>query len=76
MKNLIEYQGYQAHLGVDVEENIIYGQVINIERDVISFHADTIENAKAEFIGTIDEYLAECAADNVLPDAPKVMTAA
>ena len=76
MKNLIEYQGYQAELGVDVEGNIIYGRVINIERDVISFHADTIEAAKAEFIETIDEYLTECADEGMTPDKPKVMTLA
>ena len=76
MKNLFEYQGYQAELCVDAEENIIYGRVTNIERDVISFHADTVENAKAEFIEMIDEYLVECAADGVVPDAPKVMTPA
>ncbi len=74
MKNLIEHKGYQAELYVDVEENIIYGRVINIERDVISFHAETVENTKAEFVETINEYLAECVAEGVAPDVPKVMT--
>ena len=68
MKNLIEYRGYRAKFGVDIKENIIYGQVINIDRDVISFHADTIEAAKAEFIETVNEYLAECVTDDVFPD--------
>lgn len=76
MNNLVEHQGYQAELCVDVEENIIYGRVINIERDVISFHADTVENAKTEFVEMIDEYLAECTEEGITPDTPKVMTAA
>lgn len=75
MKNLIEYKRYQAELFVDASESIIYGRVINIERDIISFHADTIEQAKAEFVEMIDEYLEECAEDNVLPDQPKIMAA-
>jgi predicted HicB family RNase H-like nuclease len=76
MKNLIEYKGYQAELCVDVEDNLIYGRVVNLDRDVISFHAETIENAKTEFTEMIDEYLADCAAEGVLPDVPKVMTVA
>lgn len=73
MKNLIEHKGYQAELFVDAEEDIIYGRVVNIERDIISFHAETIEQVKAEFVETIDEYLEECAEDDVSPDVPKVM---
>lgn len=72
MNNVVEYQGYRAELSVDVEEGIIYGRVVNIERDVISFHAETVEAAKAEFVQTIDEYLLECADDGVRPDVPKV----
>ena len=76
MKNLIEYKGYAAKLSVDVDENIIFGRVLNIERDVISFHAETVEAAKNEFIETIDEYLEECEADGVTPDVPRSMTVA
>ena len=72
MNNVLEHKGYKAELCVDVEESIIFGRVMNLERDIISFHADTVEAAKAEFIQTIDEYLSECADDGVRPDMPKV----
>lgn len=73
MKNLIEHKGYQAELFVDAEENIICGRVINIERDVISFHAETVEATKVEFVEMIDEYLTECAEEGIAPDRPKTV---
>ncbi len=71
--SVASYKGYQAQLAVDVEDNVIYGRVIGLERDQISFHAGSVNEAKREFENTIDEYLRECAADGVEAETPKVL---
>ncbi len=45
MKHLMEHKGYQAELCVDAEETIMYGRVINIERDVLSFFMGVLARA-------------------------------
>ena len=69
--DVASYKGYQAQLIVDIEDNIIYGRVLGLERDQISFHAESVAEAKAEFESTINEYLKECAADGVEAETPK-----
>ncbi|MGB3300395.1 MAG: hypothetical protein WBA76_19200 [Phormidesmis sp.] len=71
--SVVSHKGYQAQLVVDVEDNVIYGRVIGLERDQISFHAESVNGAKAEFEATIDEYLRDCAADGVEAETPKVL---
>lgn len=55
----IEYKGYYAVIEVDVEENILFGRVIDIE-DVITFKARTVEQAKIEFVNSVEDYLEFC----------------
>lgn len=75
-RSLVRYKGYEAQLVVDVEDNVIYGRVLGLERDRISFHAKSVDEVKTEFEDTIEEYLCECAADGVEPEIPGVLAQA
>lgn len=75
-KDILEYNGYQAKIDVDMTACVVYGRVINLERDSISFESTTLEGIEAEFVDTIDEYLKECAEDDIAADVPKIAVAA
>ncbi len=67
--NMIEYKDYLAELILDTEDNIIIGRVINTA-EIISFHGQTIEEAKSAFYDVIDTYLVACEEENIEPARP------
>lgn len=69
MRNTIEYKNYIAELLLDTQDNIIVGQVINTA-DNITFHGETIEEAKVAFHDVLDTYLAACKEENIEPTVP------
>lgn len=69
MNNVIEYKGYLAELILDTQDNIIVGRVINTA-DIISFHGNTIEEAKAVFRDVLDTYLITCEEEHIEPSTP------
>ena len=75
-KDILEYNGYQAKINVDMTACVVYGRVMNLDRDSISFESTTLEDVKAEFVDTIDEYLKECAEGDIAADVPKLAVAA
>ena len=76
MPNTFEYKDYIGRLTVDADDNLIHGLVINVERDTITFRGETPAETKQDFQETIDEYLADCLADGIEADVPKVLTTA
>ena len=76
MTNTFEYKGYIGRLTIDADDNLIYGLVINVDRDTITFRGKTPAETKQDFQETIDEYLADCATDGITPDVPKVLAQA
>lgn len=67
--NIIEYKDYLAKLTLDTDDNIIVGHVFNTA-DIISFHGQTIEEAKSAFYDVIDSYLYSCKEENIEPSLP------
>jgi predicted HicB family RNase H-like nuclease len=51
------YKGFSANIEYDQDDNIFVGVLVGIG-DIVCFHSDTIEGAKAVFIETVDDYLA------------------
>ena len=76
MSNTFEYKGYIGRLTVDAEDNLIYGLVINTERDTITFRGETPSETKRDFEETIDEYLSDCISDGIEVDPPKILATA
>ncbi|NEO29313.1 MAG: type II toxin-antitoxin system HicB family antitoxin [Symploca sp. SIO3C6] len=66
---LISYKGYTGNMDVDIEENIIYGEVIDI-KDIITFEGKTPQEAKKDFERRVDRYLEFCRDIGQEPDKP------
>lgn len=60
--NTLEYKGYTGKAEVDFEAKIIHGVVTNT-RDIITFQADTIDEAIQAFKDSVDEYIAMVSMD-------------
>jgi len=69
LNTTIEYKGYLAELSLDTDDEIIVGRVINTA-DTISFHGNTIEEAKLAFHDVLDSYLLACQEENIEPSLP------
>ena len=63
------YKGYSANIEVDLEASILFDRVLDIN-DVVTFKAQTIEEARREFQKLIDDYLEFCKELGQEPDAP------
>lgn len=63
------YKSYTAHVEVDLEAEILFGRVLDIN-DVVTFKAKTIEQARQEFQNSIDDYLEFCKELGQEPDKP------
>lgn len=52
-KYMMNYKGYTASLEIDVEAEIIFGRVLDIN-DVVTFKGKTVEEARQEFCKSVD----------------------
>ena len=66
---MMTYKGYSANIEVDLEAEILFGRVLDIN-DVVTFKAQTLEEARQEFQNSIDDYLEFCQELGQEPDAP------
>lgn len=66
---MMTYKGYTASIEVDVEAEILFGRVLDI-KDVVTFKAKTIDEARQEFYNSVDDYLAFCEELGEEPDKP------
>ena len=66
---MIEYKGYVGVFEFDEELGQFHGYVVNTQ-DVISFYGSSVEELKAEFKTSVEEYLAFCAEKGRDPEKP------
>ncbi len=66
---MMTYKGYTAEIEVDIEAGILFGRVIDI-KDVVTFKGKTVEEVRAEFHNSVDDYLAFCEELGEEPDKP------
>jgi predicted HicB family RNase H-like nuclease len=67
--NTMNYKGYTARIDFDERDDIFVGRVLGV-RDIISFHASSVSELKAELAIAIDDYLEDCETRGMSPDKP------
>ena len=68
---MMEYQGYLATVEYDDSVGRLHGRVVNTgSYPIATFEATDVQELRAEFERSIDEYLASCREDGVEPAAP------
>ncbi len=69
MKNAMTYKGYAARIEYDAQDRIFFGRLAGI-RDIITFHAQTVDGLEAAFKEAVDDYLETCANLGETPNKP------
>lgn len=64
------YKNYEAQITYSEDDEIFFGQVVNIERDMIVFDGCSVEELKQAFHAVIDEYLQDCKDAGKKPETP------
>jgi predicted HicB family RNase H-like nuclease len=69
MKKMKSHKGFTATVDFDAEEMLLHGRIDNI-RDVVTFHADSVEQLESRFREAVDDYLNLCSERGEQPDRP------
>ena len=70
MKNsVLNYKNYSGSVEFDLDEKILFGQILNVT-DLISYFGDTVEELEKNFVDAVDDYLMACAEIGVEPNKP------
>ena len=66
---MMEYKGYIGKVEFDDETGVLHGEVVNL-RDVITFQGESVQEVRAAFQESVDDYLAFCAERGEEPEKP------
>lgn len=67
--NTLSYKGYTAKIEFDLDDNLLFGNIVGI-RDTVGFHGETVAEIKDAFREAIDFYLESCEKSGRVPDKP------
>lgn len=59
----LKYKGYTGSVEYSEEDNCLYGKVLGLRKDCITYEGETISELKSDFEGAIDDYLANLCED-------------
>lgn len=66
----LKYKGYTGSVEYSEEDNCLYGKILGLRKDCITYEGETISELKSDFEGAIDDYLASCKDRGVEPSKP------
>ena len=66
---MMTYKGYGCAIRFDDEAEIFHGEVTGL-RDVVTFQGRTVDELKAAFQESVDDYLEYCESRGEAPDKP------
>ncbi len=63
----LKYKGYIGSVDYSEQDNILFGKVLGMSKDAITYEGTTIEDLKTDFEAAVDHYLATCQANGIEP---------
>jgi len=66
----LKHKGYSGTLEYSEEDNCLYGKVIGMNKNLITYEGKTLEELKADFEAGIDLYLKSCKERGIKPQKP------
>lgn len=67
---LLKYKGYTGSVDYSEEDNCLYGKVLGMSKDAITYEGLDINGLRKDFEEAIDDYLALCKAQGREPRVP------
>jgi predicted HicB family RNase H-like nuclease len=69
MKNILEYNGYKAIIVFEPDDDCFVGHLAGIN-DIIGFHGNSVDELKAAFRESVDDYIETCREIGKPPERP------
>jgi predicted HicB family RNase H-like nuclease len=66
----LKYKGYSGNVEFSEEDGCLFGKVLGMNTNVISYEGKTVDEIKADFEAGIDLYLESCTDRGVKPQKP------
>ena len=66
---MMKYKGYMGTIEVSLEDDCLYGEILFI-KDTITYEASTVSKLETAFRNAVDDYLAFCEEEGVVPLKP------
>ncbi|MEI7522875.1 MAG: type II toxin-antitoxin system HicB family antitoxin [Mariniphaga sp.] len=63
----IKYKGYSGTVDYSEEDNCLFGKVIGLNKNIITYEGQTVAELKADFESGIDLYLESCKERGIKP---------
>lgn len=67
---ILKYKGYSGTVEYSEEDNCLYGKVIGMSKNSVTYEGKTVEELKADFETGIDVYLESCKERGLKPQKP------
>lgn len=68
-KKILEYKGFQGSVEFSLENNVLFGKILNID-DLVTFEGDDVKGLNESFLESVDDYLQTCAELGTEPNRP------
>ena len=65
----MQYKGYAARIEYSDEDGCFVGNIAGI-RDIVGFHAESVNELRAAFEEAVDDYLETCGQAGISPQRP------
>lgn len=69
----LEHKGYVGGAERDAT-GYLQGSVEGLENSVIVYDGNNVAELAADFVNSVDEYLADCEADGIPAEVPKILS--
>ena len=66
----LKYKGYSGTVEYSEEDNCLFGKIIGMSKNIITYEGKTVEELKADFESGVDLYLESCKEQGVKPQKP------
>ena len=66
----LEYKGYKGSVEYSKEDNCLFGKVQGLNKALILYEGQTLDELRKDFEAGVDSYLEGCCADGVQPEKP------
>ena len=67
---MMEYKGYLAQVEFDDEANLFHGEVVNLQKDVITFQGQSVAELRDALTDSVEDYLEFCVTRGEAPELP------
>ena len=65
--NHLEYKGYYGNIEYSKDDKCLYGKVLGMTKDLISYEGNTVEELESDFKNAIESYLEGCSELGIKP---------